>query len=185
LKAIHNEAGPLQFIFAGKAHPADDPGKAMIRRVFSARDELDGSPPVVYLEEHDMTLGRLLCAGVDLWLNTPQKPQEASGTSGMKAALNGVPSFSVLDGWWPEGWIEGVTGWSIGEDVDSEPDARVEAESLYAKLRYVILPLFYGSPLGYARVMRNTIAINGSYFTAQRMVQQYHENAYRSREEST
>ena len=128
-----------------------------------------------------MMLGRVLTAGVDLWLNNPVKPMEASGTSGMKAALNGVPSLSVLDGWWPEGWIEGVTGWSIGTSgpPEMESDRAEELSSLYNKLRYVILPLYYGSPTNYARVMRSTIAVNGSYFTAQRMVQQYAQTAYR------
>jgi starch phosphorylase len=196
LQTIANESGPLQFIFAGKAHPHDEPAKALIRRVFEARDHLretvDPIPgpdrtarelsrrsiEVVYLPEHDMSLGKLLCAGVDLWLNNPQKPLEASGTSGMKAALNGVPSLSVLDGWWPEGWIEGATGWSIGSN-DPDGDQEEELQSLYNKLRYVIVPLYYGSPMGYARVMRSTIAANGAYFTAQRMMQQYARNAYR------
>jgi starch phosphorylase len=178
LREMARNVGPLQFIFAGKAHPADEPGKDLIRRVYSARDHLRNDVQVVYLEDYDMMLGRVLTAGVDLWLNNPVKPMEASGTSGMKAALNGVPSLSVLDGWWPEGWVEGVTGWSIGTGTDYEPDQTAESASLYNKLQYVILPLFYGSPMGYARVMRSTIAINGSYFTAQRMVQQYAQTAY-------
>jgi len=178
LRELSQEAGPLQFIFAGKAHPADEPGKELIRRVFSARDHLRGDVPVVWLEDYDMTLGKVLCAGVDIWLNNPVKPMEASGTSGMKAALNGVPSLSVLDGWWPEGWVEGVTGWSIGTAAEMDSDLETEVSSLYNKLRYVILPLYYGSPSGFARIMRATIAINGSYFTAQRMVQQYALSAY-------
>ena len=143
----------------------------------AAAAELRDDVPVVYLEEHDMALGKLLCSGVDLWLNNPQKPMEAPGTSGMKAALNGVPSLSVLDGWWPEGWIEGVTGWSIGDGPD-DADPVQESLSIYNKLSYVILPLFYGSPSLYGRVMRSTIAINGAYFTAQRMLQQYLNSAY-------
>jgi starch phosphorylase len=177
LRQIAHEAGRLQFVYAGKAHPHDEPAKDIIRRVFAAREALGPEVPVVYVEEHDMTLGKLLCAGVDLWLNNPQRPMEASGTSGMKAALNGVPSLSVLDGWWPEGWVEGVTGWSIGDSEElDDPDA--ERTLLHNKLNYVILPLFYGAPENYGRVMRSTIAINGSYFTAQRMLQQYATEAY-------
>jgi starch phosphorylase len=178
LRSIARQAGPLQFVYAGKAHPHDIPAKDLIKRVVAARDALRDDIPVVYLEEHDMGLAKLLCSGVDLWLNNPQKPLEASGTSGMKAALNGVPSLSVLDGWWPEGWIEGVTGWSIGDGVAEEDDPVREAMSLYSKLSYVILPLYYGSPALYGRVMRSTIAINGAYFTAQRMLQQYMVSAY-------
>jgi starch phosphorylase len=96
----------------------------------------------------------------------------------MKAALNGVPSLSVLDGWWPEGWLEGVTGWSIGGSVDLDAEWTSEVDSLYYKLRYVIIPLFYGSSTGFARVMRSTIAVNGAYFTSQRMLEEYIENAY-------
>jgi starch phosphorylase len=178
LRRIAHEAGRIQFVYAGKAHPHDEPAKDIIRRVYAARDELAGEIPVVYLEEHDMTLGKLLCSGVDLWLNNPQRPMEASGTSGMKAALNGVPSLSVLDGWWPEGWVEGVTGWSIGDGITHTDDPDVEREWLHDKLNYVIVPMFYGSPETYGRVMRSTIAINGSYFTAQRMLEEYVSEAY-------
>jgi glycogen phosphorylase len=103
-------------VFAGKAHPHDACGKEQIRRVFDAAAALKDDVTVVYLEDYDMALARALCAGSDVWLNTPLKPQEASGTSGMKAAINGVPSLSILDGWWVEGCLEGVTGWAIGED---------------------------------------------------------------------
>ena len=123
-----------------------------------------------------MEVGAHIVAGVDLWLNTPQKPQEASGTSGMKAALNGVPSLSVLDGWWIEGHVEGVTGWSIGDD--GEADAPGEARSLYEKLEHAILPLYYGKPEAYAAVRRSAISLNGSYFHTQRMVLQYVRNSY-------
>jgi starch phosphorylase len=183
LRTIAREAGPLQFVYAGKAHPHDEPAKALIRRVFEARDQLRDTLQITYLPEHDMALGKLLCSGVDLWLNNPQKPQEASGTSGMKAALNGVPSFSVLDGWWPEGWIEGVTGWAIGESISEPSDSGREADLLYRKLRDVIVPMYYHDPEQYARIMRTTIAINGSYFTAQRMIEQYLSNAYRPHSE--
>jgi starch phosphorylase len=125
-----------------------------------------------------MALGKLLCAGVDVWLNTPLRPQEASGTSGMKAALNGVPSFSVLDGWWVEGHSEGVTGWSIEAPAGMENNSVAEAASLYDKLERVILPLFYGEPDRFAQVMRSAIALNGSFFNTQRMLSQYLRNAY-------
>jgi starch phosphorylase len=178
LRMVARVAGRFQFVYAGKAHPHDEPAKDIIRRVFSAREELADEIPVVYLEEHDMSLGKLLCSGVDLWLNNPQRAMEASGTSGMKAALNGVPSLSVLDGWWPEGWVEGVTGWSIGDGIAEADDPELERVWLHNKLSYVILPLFYGAPENYGRVMRSTIGINGAYFTAQRMLQQYVAESY-------
>ena len=112
LRQIVCKAGPLQIIYSGKAHPRDERGKEIIRNIFKVAAELKEIIRVVYLEEYDMELAKYLCSGVDLWLNTPQKPEEASGTSGMKAALNGVPSLSILDGWWIEGHVEGVTGWS-------------------------------------------------------------------------
>jgi starch phosphorylase len=115
LRQIYQRVGPFQIVCAGKAHPRDEGGKALIRRIHEASRALGDIIPVVYLEEYDIALGKYLCSGVDLWLNTPQRPMEASGTSGMKAALNGIPSLSILDGWWIEGHIEGVTGWSIGD----------------------------------------------------------------------
>lgn len=176
LKQIARDAGPVQLVYAGKAHPRDEGGKAIIRRIFEAGAALAGDIRVVYLENYDMDLGRLLCSGVDVWLNTPLRPQEASGTSGMKAALNGVPSFSVLDGWWIEGHIEGVTGWSIGDGVEN--DSVREAASLYEKLEKIILPLFYREPERFAQIMRSAIAFNGSFFNTQRMVTQYVRDAY-------
>jgi len=178
LRRIAELAGPLQVIYGGKAHPRDEGGKEMIRRIFEAARSLEDAVRVVYLEEYDVALAGYLCSGVDLWLNTPRKPQEASGTSGMKAALNGVPSLSVLDGWGVEGHVEGVTGWSIGEDSRRESDPAQEVASLYNKLEYVILPLFYGRPSAYASVMRSAVAINASFFNAQRMMAQYWSNAY-------
>jgi starch phosphorylase len=178
LRHIARDAGPVQVIFAGTAHPRDEGGKAVIRRVFGAAAALGNAVRVVYLEGYDMGLARVLCGGADVWLNTPQKPEEASGTSGMKAALNGVPSLSILDGWWPEGHLEGVTGWAIGEDAENPSDPTREAVSLYDKLQYVILPLFHGRPLAFAQVMRSAVALNGSYYNAQRMMGQYLQNAY-------
>ncbi|HXI03446.1 MAG TPA: alpha-glucan family phosphorylase [Candidatus Saccharimonadales bacterium] len=182
LRRIAETSGPFQVLYAGKAHPMDQPGKDLIRRIVSASSELESVIPVVYLEGYDMTLGLKLCAGVDLWLNTPRKPQEASGTSGMKAALNGVPSLSVLDGWWIEGHVEGVTGWSIGEDVEPESDQGREVASLYDKLESKILPLYYAPGLGFASIRRSAIALNGSYFNTQRMLSQYVLNAYTPRD---
>jgi starch phosphorylase len=168
----------LQIVYGGKAHPRDDGGKVLIRKVFEAASALENCIPVVYLEEYDITLAKYVCSGVDLWLNTPQKPQEASGTSGMKAALNGVPTFSILDGWWIEGHIEGVTGWSIGDGWQCETNIDREAASLYNKLEQVIVPMYYEQPDQFASIMRSAIALNGSYFNAQRMVTQYMQNAY-------
>jgi starch phosphorylase len=170
--------GPLQLVYGGKAHWRDLIGKASIERIFSIADELRDVLRVVYLEEYDMALAALLTAGVDLWLNNPLKPLEASGTSGMKAALNGVPSFSVLDGWWLEGCIEGVTGWAIGDRSEEPNDESAELDSLYGKLENTILPLFYERPLAYADVMRGAMSHNGSFFNAQRMVSQYVWNVY-------
>jgi glycogen phosphorylase len=178
LKRVAREVGPLQLVYAGKAHPRDQAGKAIIRRIFEAAAALSNHVRVVYLENHDMALGKLLCAGVDVWLNTPLRPQEASGTSGMKAALNGVPSFSVLDGWWVEGHSEGVTGWSIEAAAGMENNSVAEAASLYEKLERVILPLFYREPDKFAQVMRSAIALNGSFFNTHRMLSQYLRNAY-------
>jgi starch phosphorylase len=178
LKKIARKVGPLQIIYAGKAHPQDEGGKVLIRRIFQAAEALHDAIPVVYLEEYDMALGKYLCSGVDLWLNTPLKPEEASGTSGMKAALNGVPSLSVLDGWWVEGHVEGVTGWSIGESDLPGTDPSQEVASLYDKLEKIITPMFYQQTDAYANIMRLAIAINGSFYNAQRMIFQYMKNAY-------
>lgn len=178
LKQIASNAGPIQLLYAGKAHPRDEGGKEIIRRIFEAAAMLAKDVRVVYLENYDMALGKLLCSGVDIWLNTPLRPQEASGTSGMKAALNGVPSLSVLDGWWVEGHVEGVTGWSIGDPEQTENDSAAEASSLYEKLERVILPLYYKEPDKFAQVMRFAIALNGSFFNTERMVSQYVRQAY-------
>ncbi|HEU0021430.1 MAG TPA: alpha-glucan family phosphorylase [Dehalococcoidia bacterium] len=181
LKRITREVGPIQVLYAGKAHPADTQSKDLIRRVFYAAATLRDSVRVIYLANHDMALGKLLCSGVDLWLNTPQKPMEASGTSGMKAALNGVPSFSILDGWWVEGHQEGVTGWSIGSAAAQTGDSvEEEAASLYEKLADVLLPMFYDNPEEFLKVRRSAIAINGAYFNTHRMVREYDDQAYRA-----
>jgi starch phosphorylase len=169
---------PLQVVCSGKAHPKDEDGKSLIQHIFGAAAELKEALPVIYLEEYDILLAKYLCSGVDLWLSTPQKPYEASGTSGMKAALNGVPSLGILDGWWIEGHAEGVTGWSIGDGWQSESKPDSEILCLYDKLEHVILPMFYERQDDFTSVMRCSIALNGSYFNAQRMVTQYLHNAY-------
>lgn len=178
LRRMAKEHGPLQFIFGGKAHPQDTPGKELIRQVIETAASLKEAVRFVYIENYDMRWAQLMTAGVDLWLNTPLRPQEASGTSGMKAALNGVPSLSVLEGWWIEGHAEGATGWAIATNGDIPEGSEAESAALYEKLDEIILPLFYGRPSHYAEVMRSTIAINGSFFNAQRMVAQYVANAY-------
>jgi len=179
LKQISKKVGPLQVIYGGKAHPRDEGGKAMIRHVFAAKEVLTGHLPVVFVENYDMVWGKLITAGVDLWLNTPQRPQEASGTSGMKAALNGVPSLSILDGWWVEGHVENVTGWAIGDDHEPVGKESREVTSMYDKLERVILPMFYGRLQAYTEIRRAAIALNGSFFNTQRMMSQYVINAYR------
>jgi starch phosphorylase len=178
IRHIAAKARGVQVIYAGKAHPQDREGKALIPRIFQAKELLKRDLKVVYLENYDMELGRLMTAGVDVWLNTPQPPLEASGTSGMKAALNGVPSLSVLDGWWIEGRIEGVTGWAIGDGERQESDRSRVVSSLYDKLELVILPLFYQERERFIDVMVHTIALNGSFFNTHRMIQQYVLKAY-------
>jgi starch phosphorylase len=182
LRQIARNAGRFQIVYAGKAHPNDGAGKEIIKHIFQAKKALRKNVPVVFLDDYNMDAGGKITAGVDLWLNTPQYPLEASGTSGMKAALNGVPSLSVLDGWWVEGHIEGVTGWAIGDSRrgggSREMEQREEAESLYEKLETVILPMYYNERQKFLEVMQHAIAINGSFFNTQRMVQQYITDAY-------
>jgi len=183
LKALAAKTGPLQIIYGGKAHPNDQAGKEIIQHIWRAGESLGADVKLVYLENYDMRLGKLMTAGVDVWMNTPLPPMEASGTSGMKAAINGVPSFSVLDGWWIAGCIEGITGWSIGEppsDLQTESPERTSADAraLYDKLECVVAPLFYQKRDEFIDVMRHAIALNGSFFNTQRMVQQYVLNAY-------
>ena len=179
LKRISQSAGPIQIIYGGKAHPHDGGGKALIQRVIQAAAGLKKEIKIIYLENYNMALAKIITSGVDLWLNTPQRPQEASGTSGMKAALNGVPSLSVLDGWWVEGCVEDVTGWAIGYDSKINGDeSPAESASLYDKLERKIIPMFYRAPDGYAEVMRYAIALNASFFNTHRMLSQYKTNAY-------
>ncbi len=175
LLKIAEQAGGLQILYAGKAHPQDTPGKALIHQVIETAGKLSNEKlRIVYLENYAWDLGALLTAGVDVWVNTPRRPYEASGTSGMKAAMNGVPSLSILDGWWIEGCIEGFTGWAIEDGADDD----AEALSLYSKLEEAVVPLYLESRDHWARMMRTTLAFNGSYFNTNRMVKQYTRNAY-------
>ncbi|NOZ69962.1 MAG: alpha-glucan family phosphorylase [Deferribacteres bacterium] len=181
LRHIASRVGPFQVIYAGKAHPQDMGGKETIQRIFRAMESLKNDIRITYLANYNLRLAKMLTAGSDLWLNTPQPPMEASGTSGMKAALNGVPSLSILDGWWIEGCIEGITGWSIGENARTkaqESDWSKDAGSLYEKLEHVIIPMFYNERNRFINIMRHAIALNGSFFNTQRMMQQYVLNAY-------
>ncbi|MDE2117985.1 MAG: alpha-glucan family phosphorylase [Betaproteobacteria bacterium] len=167
---------PFQIVLAGKAHPRDEGGKHLIEQLYAHARDLAGTIPVVYLPDYDLALAQTLTAGVDVWLNTPLPPLEASGTSGMKAAFNGVPNLSVLDGWWIEGCIEGVTGWAIG---DAAGMADGKAQVLYDKLEQVVLPLYYGhSDGGWLKVMKGAISKNASYFNSHRMMRRYATEAY-------
>ena len=181
LEAIAERCGGLQIVYAGKAHPRDEAGKEQIQKVYRAREQLRDKIRIAYLENYSMEIGKMMTAGVDVWLNPPLPPMEASGTSGMKAAVNGVPSLSVLDGWWIEGCIEGVTGWSIGPPdgaASASADHGNDAVSLYDKLEHVIMPLYSGDRDGFLDVMRHAIALNGSFFNTHRMLQQYVLKAY-------
>jgi glycogen phosphorylase len=173
LKSIARQR-PFQVVLAGKAHPRDQEGKRVIEAIHAHLHVLAGDIPVVFLPNYDMALAAALVSGVDVWLNTPRPPWEASGTSGMKAAFNGVPNLSTLDGWWSEGWIEGVTGWAIGDGGPGENDAG----SLYDKLERVVLPLYYEDRTGWIAVMKGAIAKNASFFNSHRMMRRYASDAY-------
>ncbi len=173
----------IQIVFAGKAHPADKEGKAVIQKVFEGKKSLQGKIEVAYLENYGMRLGAAVTSGVDIWLNNPQRPREASGTSGMKSAHNGVPNFSVLDGWWIEGCVEGVTGWAIGPQPTEgnlvDYDESKDTDSLYDKLENIIIPLYYEDREKWIMMMKSTIALNATFFNTHRMVKEYALRAYR------
>ena len=176
---------PLQIVFAGKAHPKDMGGKQLIENVVKGAKAVGAEIKVVYLENYDMDLGRLITTGVDVWLNNPVKPLEASGTSGMKAAINGVPNLSTLDGWWVEGCVHNLVGWEIEDpayafasDKDDGRHRGVASESIYRQLEQTILPMYYKEPVRYGEIMRNSIFINGPFFNTHRMVTQYLQLAY-------
>ncbi|EMR75112.1 alpha-glucan phosphorylase [Thermoplasmatales archaeon SCGC AB-540-F20] len=180
LMQIAEKTGPIQIIYAGKAHPKDGRGKETIKRIFDTIKTLHGKVKATYIHNYDMTIGQMMTSGVDLWLNTPRRPREASGTSGMKAAHNGVPQFSTLDGWWLEGCVENITGWAIGPEKteEDESDDEVDRNDLYNKLENWIIPKFYNDRDNWIRTMRSCIAINASFFNTNRMTQQYVLNAY-------
>jgi starch phosphorylase len=181
LRALARRHGGLQAVFAGKAHPRDAGGRELIREIFHWRDALRPDVRLVFLPDYAVDLALVLVGGVDVWLNTPLPPFEASGTSGMKAAHNGVPSLSVLDGWWREGCVEGVTGWAVGARERPPHDGKTDetdAGDLHRVLDEVVLPLYRGDGGRWAALMRSTIAINASFFNAQRMLQEYVVLAY-------
>jgi starch phosphorylase len=179
LAAIARAAGGLQILYAGKAHPRDEGGKTLIRRIHEVAAELGDDVPLVYLPDYDMELGALLAAGVDLWVNTPEKPKEASGTSGMKACLNGVPNLSVLDGWWVEGYHHD-NGWGFGEHTQSDAE---DAGVLYHLLETEVIPRFFerdedGIPQEWVTAMKHSIMTAIPGFSTQRMMVDYAEKAY-------
>jgi starch phosphorylase len=177
-----NKKGKMQIVFAGKAHPRDKNGIELIQEIFGYIEKLKGEIKIVYLADYDMGLASKVISGVDVWLNTPLRPMEASGTSGMKAAHNGVINFSVLDGWWIEGWVEGVTGWAIGphpEEPLSTDDANTrELDDLYNKLEYIIIPTFYRKRDNWIQIMKNSIGLIAYYFNSHRMMRRYVTEAY-------
>lgn len=177
-----NESGKLQVVFAGKAHPRDRIGKDMIKEIFAYVKQLKGKIAMAYLENYDMDMAAALTSGCDVWLTTPTIPYEASGTSGMKAAHNGVLNFSVLDGWWVEGCIEGVTGWAIGPSPDiylsDEERKRREIKDMYNKLEYLIAPLYYKNRDLWIDMMKESIGKIAYYFNTHRMMRRYATEAY-------
>jgi starch phosphorylase len=174
--------GKLQLVFGGKAHPRDEMGKKLIQEIRGYVNRFGDRLRIVYLPNYNMDVASRLIPGVDVWLNNPLRPLEASGTSGMKAALNGVPNFSVLDGWWIEGHIEGVTGWAIGppptETTTTVNHTDEDALDLYDKLERVIMPLFYDDRPGWINVMKNAIGKNAYYFNTHVMMRRYVTDAY-------
>ncbi len=177
---------PVQFIFAGKAHPADKPGQALIKDIYTKVKQSDNGGRLIFLEDYDIRVARYLVQGVDVWLNTPRRPNEASGTSGQKAALNGVLNFSIMDGWWREGY-NGRNGWVIGEDRDYEDEAAqdaADAENLYHTLENEIIPLYYNQqapgkmPTQWLRMVKESIRSLAPRFSMRRMLKEYTEDLY-------
>jgi starch phosphorylase len=167
---------PFQLVLAGKAHPRDEPGKRSIEEIHRHIRSLAGAVRAAFLPDYDMLVALDLVSGCDIWVNTPLRPREASGTSGMKSSFNGVPQLSVLDGWWIEGCIEGVTGWAIGDD--SEVHNGDDARRFYDKLESVVLPLWHGARANWIAVMKGAITKNAGYFNSHRMLRSYAIEAY-------
>lgn len=179
---VAQEVSEFQMLFAGKAHPQGQASKEMIKRVNDHIKDVREDIKMTYLEGYDMKLAKLLTSGVDLWLNNPERGREACGTSGMKAACNGIPQLSILDGWWIEGHLENVTGWKIGleaEEIEGDENMdEIDSSDIYEKLEDEIIPKFYADKKTWTRIMRNSIAFNASYFNTHRMVREYISNAY-------
>jgi starch phosphorylase len=185
LEIINRPNRPVQIIFSGKAHPADEPGKMLIQEVYRVVKKAENGGRLVFLEDYDMNLARYLVQGVDVWMNTPRRPNEASGTSGMKAALNGALNFSVLDGWWREAF-NGSNGWAIGEDVDpgTEVQDETDAESLYDTLENKIIPLYYTErggediPHKWVVMIKESLRTVTPQFSTRRMLKEYIDRLY-------
>jgi starch phosphorylase len=185
LQMVNRPNRPVQVIFAGKAHPADEPGKAIIQEVYRIVKKAENGGRLVFLEDYDIGLARYLVQGVDVWMNNPRRPNEASGTSGMKAALNGVLNFSVLDGWWREAY-NGSNGWAIGEDggLEAEVDDEADAESQYDVLENKIIPLYYGDrngeniPLQWIAALKASLRSIAPQFSTRRMLKEYIQRLY-------
>jgi len=182
-RLIKIAGGKIQLVYSGKAHPRDHNGKELIQRVIQAGKKLGKDIPLIYLEEYNMDIGAMLTSGCDVWLNNPRRPREASGTSGMKAAVNGVLNFSILDGWWIEGYLEGKTGWAIGPnadiaDMESYDDSK-DVDDLYDKLEKEVIPTFYDTPDEWVNLMKQSISLIAPYFNTHRMLREYATYGYR------
>lgn len=169
---------PIQIVFAGKAHPADTEGGEVIQLIRSRADALSDVMQLAFLPNYNTDSAQKLVAGADVWLNTPRPPLEASGTSGMKAALNGTLNLSTIDGWWVEGWIEDVTGWSVGTDGNGDETDDQHADSLYDKLEHKVLPLYYGDKTRWTWMMKQSMSKIGAYFNSHRMMRRYANEGY-------
>lgn len=181
LLEINDKIGKIQIIYSGKAHPQDTKGLALIKEIQIIKEKYKDRIEIVFLKNYELNIAKLLVAGVDLWLNNPLPPLEASGTSGMKAAHNGIPQLSTLDGWWIEGYLSGKTGWAIGETKKRNIFGNInkkDAKSIYDLLEKEIIPMYYNHPDKWREIMRFCISINASFFNTERVVKQYIQEAY-------